>query len=74
MVNRGKRQLTTGGRAWGIERVALGLSLRDLAALSGIDRGILSMVENGRVIPDGDEYKAVMDALRKVATEKGEPA
>jgi transcriptional regulator with XRE-family HTH domain len=74
MTNRGKRQLTTGGRAWGAERVALGLSLRDLAALSGINRGVLSMVERGRIIPDGDEYRAVMDALRKVRDERGTAA
>jgi len=66
MGSRGKRQLKTGGRAWGAERVSLGLSLRQLAVLSGIDRGILSQVENGRLIPSGDEYLAVNEALRKV--------
>jgi predicted transcriptional regulator len=65
MTNRGKRQLKTGGRAWGPERVALGISIRDLAALSGVDRGILSQVENGRVIPSGDEWTAVTAALSK---------
>ncbi len=66
MTNRGKRQLKTGGRAWGLERVELGLSLRQLADLSGIDRSLLSMAENGRIIPSGDEYRAVNDALRKI--------
>lgn len=65
MSNRGKRQLRTGGRAWGPERIALSLSIRDLAALSGIDRGILSQVENGRLIPSGDEWTAVTAALAK---------
>jgi transcriptional regulator with XRE-family HTH domain len=65
MTNRGKRQLKTGGRAWGPERVALGLSIRDLSALSGIDRGILSQVENGRLIPSGNEWTAVTAALAK---------
>ena len=58
--------LRSGGRAWGPERVALGLSIRKLADLSGVDKAILSMVENGRMIPSGEEYQAVTDALRKV--------
>lgn len=66
MVNRGKRQLKSGGSAWGAERVMLGLSLRELAALSGVHRATLSAAERGRLIPSGAEYQAVMDALRKV--------
>ena len=58
-----ERRLTTGGRAWGPQRVALGLSIRDLARLSGIDKAILSQAENGRLVPSGDEYQAVMKAL-----------
>lgn len=58
--------LRTQGRMWGPERVALGLSIRELSRLSGINRGILSMVESGRIVPSGDEYQAVMAALRKV--------
>ncbi len=57
------RPLRTGGRAWGPERVALGLSIRDLARLSGVNRGILSMAENGRIIPSGLEWTAVTAAL-----------
>jgi predicted transcriptional regulator len=60
-----KPTLRTGGRAWGRERVALGISISKLASLSGVDKAILSMVENGRLIPSGEEYDAVMDALRK---------
>jgi ribosome-binding protein aMBF1 (putative translation factor) len=68
-----QRPLRTGGRAWGPERVALGLSLRELARLSGIDKAILSMAENGRLIPSGLEYQAVEAALRKVR-DSGSPA
>ena len=57
--------LRTGGRAWGPERVELGLSLNRLAELSGINKAILSQAENGRLIPSGAEWRAVMDALRK---------
>lgn len=59
-------QLHTGGRAWGPERVALGISIRKLAELSGVDKAILSLVENGRMIPTGPEYDAVMNVLREV--------
>ena len=59
-------QLRTGGRSWGPERVRLGISITELARLSGVNKGILSMVENGRMIPTGPEHDAVMDALRKV--------
>lgn len=58
--------LRTGGHAWGPERVALGISIRKLAELSGVDKAILSMAENGRLVPKGSEYQAVMDALRKI--------
>lgn len=63
MNNRGKRQLSTNGSAWGPQRVALGLSLRQLEQLSGINRGVLSLAEAGRLVPTGEEYQAVMKAL-----------
>jgi predicted transcriptional regulator len=59
----------TAGYAWGPERVSLGLSLRRLEILSGISRVTLSLVEAGRIIPSGTEYRAVNDALRKVREE-----
>ena len=58
----------TAGNAWGPERVRLGLSLRRLAELSGVERSVLSRVESGRMIPTGDEFDAVMVALRKAAS------
>lgn len=66
MQNSTRTPLRTGGRAWGPERVALGVSLRKLQELSGVDKAILSLAENGRLVPSGAEYQAVMDALRKV--------
>ncbi len=58
--------LRSGGYVWGPERVALGVTIRKLAELSGVDKAILSMSENGRMIPTSAEYQAVTDALRKV--------
>lgn len=49
--------------AWGPERIRLGLSLRELSKRSGIDKAILSMAENGRLIPTADEYQAVTRVL-----------
>lgn len=60
----GNRPLTTGGHAWGNERVRLGLSIRELSKRSGVDKAILSMVENGRLIPSPEEYEAVTRVLR----------
>ncbi len=70
MNTRRTAPLRTGGRAWGPERVKLGISIRTLAALSGVDKAILSMAENGRLIPTGAEYQAVMAALDKVRGER----
>lgn len=59
-------KLRTGGRLWGPRRVALGISMRQLEVLSGIARPWLSMAENGRYIPTGEQYDAVERALRAV--------
>jgi DNA-binding transcriptional regulator YiaG len=55
--------IRTAGGAWGPQRVALGLSLRALARLSGVNIVTLSLAEQGRLIPTGEEYQAVMQAL-----------
>ena len=59
--------LRTGGSLWGPRRVAAGVSLDRLAAESGISKGILSLMENGRLIPRGDEHERVMDALGRLS-------
>ena len=66
MQKRTPPPLKTGGRVWGPERVALGVSLRQLEELSGVPRSLLSLAENGRLIPSGEEYGKVSEALRKV--------
>lgn len=63
MDKRRQPPLRTGGRAWGPQRVALGLSLDRLSALSGVHKAILSQVENGRIIPSAEEYQRVTAAL-----------
>lgn len=58
----------TAGYAWGKERVRLGLSLRQLAHLSGVPKSYLSLAESGRLIPTSEQYEAVMRVLREHAS------
>lgn len=39
------------------------MSLRDLEAATGIYRGFLSRMENGVMIPSGDEFDSVMRTI-----------
>ena len=56
--------LRTGGKAWGPERVRLGISLQRLSELSGVPEPTLSLIEHGRVVPTGEEFAAVYAVLR----------
>ena len=69
-ARRNRQPLTTRGSAWGVERIELGLSMRQLAALSGINKGALSLIEAGRLIPSADEWAAVMRVLREAREER----
>ena len=60
--------LRTGGALWGPRRVAAGISLAELAAESGVAKPYLSLFENGRAIPRGDEYERVVAALERLTT------
>lgn len=68
-----RTHLRSGGHAWSDERVALGLSIRDLERLSGVNRGDLSRIEGGRLIPTSEQWNAVMAALRRTRDERREP-
>ena len=63
MRNRGKRTLRQGPSDWSRRRVEADLSLRDLAELTGINAGLLSMLEQGRWIPDPDQSAKLLDAF-----------
>lgn len=58
--------MKTGGHMWGQRRVGSGISIRQLSAESGVAKGNLSMIENGRLIPTGDEYARVTAALDRL--------
>jgi transcriptional regulator with XRE-family HTH domain len=51
------------GFAWGRKRVELGISMRDLEKRSGVNKAILSLIENGRMVPTVDEFDAVTAVL-----------
>jgi transcriptional regulator with XRE-family HTH domain len=56
-------QRRTGGYLWGQQRVAARVSLRQLANASGINKGVISLMEHGRLIPTGVEYERITAAL-----------
>lgn len=60
--------------AWGPRRVDLHISIRELSIRSGVNRGDLSKIERGRMVPTGEEYAkvmAVLDKAREDAVESG---
>lgn len=58
--------LRAGGHLWGQRRERLGVSLRQLEALTNIPRASLSLMERGRLFPTSDEMDNVMRALDSV--------
>jgi len=69
MAGSGRRlPLRTGGFVWGQRRVALGVSLEQLARATHINVGDLSKMEHGRLIPRANEYDRVTAALRDAET------
>ena len=58
--------LKTGGRLWGERRVRAGISLRQLARASGVGRGLLSLMESGRMVPTSEEYDKIVAALERL--------
>lgn len=66
--------LRTKGQAWGPRRVELGVSLRDLSTRSGINRGDLSKIEAGRMVPTANEFQRVMAVLEEEAAAQGRTA
>lgn len=63
-TRRTRPPLRTKGLAWGPERVRLGISLRELSRLAGINMGTLSHIEGGRMVPTAAEWSKVTAVLR----------
>jgi transcriptional regulator with XRE-family HTH domain len=43
------------------------MGITELARRSGVNMGTLSLMENGRLIPTGDEFHRIMVALGLIA-------
>jgi predicted transcriptional regulator len=66
----GRRQpLREGSTIYAQRRVALGLSLRDVEHRTGINRGFLSRVERGRMIPTADESAVLLNFYAQVQSQ-----
>jgi predicted transcriptional regulator len=48
---------------WGRPRGAIGLSIRELAERTGINRGEISRIERGRSCPSPDQARRLLDAF-----------
>lgn len=70
MPTRTRAPLTSGGLLWGTQRVAAGISVRQLEERSGVSRGLISLMERGRFIPDVDQYAAITSALAAIIAER----
>lgn len=70
MERRTAHPLATGGFAWGPERVRAGISLRQLSRASGVNRGTLSLIESGRMVPTGEEWDRITAALRALTEDR----
>jgi transcriptional regulator with XRE-family HTH domain len=62
----------TGGHLWGQRRVSAKISLDALAAEAGVNKGHLSMMEHGRMIPTSAEYDAIHAALVRLESPTAE--
>jgi len=51
------------GSPWSARRVAAGLSIRKLSDLSGINRGDLSRIDQGRQIPTPEQAALLLRAI-----------
>lgn len=65
------KPLQPGAYAWGSMRADLGLSIRELAERSGVNRGLLSLTEAGRYIPTAEEWRAVLEVLLEETLRQG---
>ena len=54
---------------WRGRRQATGLSLSELARRAGLNKGTLSMIETGRMVPTPDEARLIL----RVIEEAGKP-
>jgi transcriptional regulator with XRE-family HTH domain len=61
------------GSPWSARRVAAGLSIRRLSALSGISRADLSRIDQGRQIPTPDQAAKMLEAIQSASEPTNDP-
>lgn len=65
-----KQANRTGGHLWGERRVKAEISIGQLSARSGVPKGNISMMENGRLNPTSSEHAKIMAALEELEAER----
>lgn len=65
-------RVRSGGRLWGRQRVEHGISLARLSEASGVSKGLISLMETGRMIPTSEEYDAITAALARLVEGQGQ--
>jgi len=60
------------GLEWSNLRAHVGWSIRDMEAATGINRGTLSMIENGRLAPTLRQARTILDAYDRAVHIAGE--
>jgi transcriptional regulator with XRE-family HTH domain len=63
MKERTRKPLQMGRSPWSLHRVAAGVSMRQVATTSGLNRGLLSLLEQGRYVPSPQEAEAILRAI-----------
>lgn len=72
-VNNNKLALSTLGERIKLARQARGLTLRDLALLTGVDAGYISALENGKRQPGEGRSLALMNLTAELKLDAGRP-
>jgi len=60
---KGWRALTGADTDWSRRRIARGLTIRQLAAESGVPRSVVGLIDQGRMVPSPDEAAALLRVL-----------
>jgi predicted transcriptional regulator len=55
---------------WAPRRARSGIGITALAERSGVNKGLLSLMERGRLMPTASQYEAVIAALDELEAER----
>lgn len=60
---KGWRALTGADTEWSRRRIARGLTIKQLAALSNVPRSVVGLIDQGRMVPSPTEAAALLRVL-----------